>query len=231
MSDTINVQLNSHIHEQGDKLHELMEGSGATDFLLIFNKASGAYMGRAVGNVGSTAHDSTHYKFKRLKFDPTIHEWRGDFDNGALVEVINAPVRISEEEIDTQTGYSIRDVHDWHNQVNVLFDVVEKLIEKNNLSGEEVDDFKSILDYVKGRRGSGENFKEAYKDNPSFEYESKEEMVARLGRELDGGLHEELGPKSQQMPHHDIAEAPDVSTSNVWLVNKGLGGPNKGNTQ
>ena len=72
MSDTINVQLNSHIHEQGDKLHELMEGSGATDFLLIFNKASGAYMGRAVGNVGSTAHDSTHYKFKRLKFDPTI---------------------------------------------------------------------------------------------------------------------------------------------------------------
>lgn len=231
MSDTINVQLNTHIHDQVSKLHEKMEGPGATSFLLVFNKASGAYVGRAAGNVNSTQQDSTHYKFKKLKFDPTTHEWRGDFDNGGLVEIINAPVRISEEEIDSQTGYSIRDVHDWHNQVNALFDVVEKLIEKNNLSGEEVDDFKSILDYIRGRRDSGKNFKEAYQANPSFEYESKEETVARLGRELDGGLHEELGPKSQQMPHHDIAEAPDVSNSNVWLLNKGIGGPNKGNVK
>ena len=99
--------------------------------------------------------------------------------------------------------------------------VVEKLIEKAGLEGEEVDDFNEIYDYIKARRESAQKFKEAYQNSPDFKYESKKEYIERIGKELDGGLHEELGPKSQQMPHHDIAEAPDVRDDTIWMPNRG----------
>ena len=229
MSLNLYTQINEGVHKVANQLDDEMTGSGESEFLLIFNKTSGAYIGHVVGHVNETKSDSTHYKFKKVKFDPTVYEWRGDFDTGELKRVIDAPVMISEEFVDNQTNYSIRDVYDWYHQMNVMMDVMGKVIEKNDMDGDEVEDFKQVHDYIKGRREAGTKFKEAYKGSPDFQFETKQQMVDRVGRELDGGLHEALGPKSEQMPHHDIAEGPDVKSDNLWMVNQGVGGVNKGN--
>ena len=213
-------EYNKSQHDVVNSLNKEMHGEGETEFLLIFNKTSGAYIGRTCGHVNETKSDSTHYKFKKVSFDPTVFEWRGDYDDGELFRLVDAPVQISEEYVDSQVNYSIRDVYDWYHQTNALMAVVEKLVEKVGLEGEEVDDLHEIIDYIKARRESGDKFKQAYEESPDFEFETKKQAIERMSKELDGGLHEELGPKSQQMPHHDIAEAPDVKDDNVWWPNK-----------
>mgnify|MGYP003121830737 CR=1 FL=1 len=214
-------EYNKSQYDAANGLEKEMHGEGESEFLLVFNKASGAYIGRTCGHVSETKSDSKHYKYKKISFDPTVFDWRGDYDDGELVRIVDAPVEISEQYVDNQVNYTIREVYDWYHQNNAIMGVVEKLIEKAGLEGEEVDDFNEIYDYIKARRESAQKFKEAYQNSPDFKFESKKEYIERISKELDGGLHEELGPKSQQMPHHDIAEAPDVKDDTIWMPNRG----------
>ena len=98
--------------------------------------------------------------------------------------------------------------------------VLEKLIKANDLKGEEVESFKEILEYISARRESAQKFKDAYKENPDFQYESKKEIIEQMSAQLDGGLHELLGTKPNQLPHDSMAAVPDVKEDNIWMINK-----------
>ena len=61
-------EYNKSQHDVVNSLNKEMHGEGETEFLLIFNKTSGAYIGRTCGHVNETKSDSTHYKFKKVSF-------------------------------------------------------------------------------------------------------------------------------------------------------------------
>ena len=73
-------EYNKSQHDAVNGLHQEMHGEGESEFLLIFNKTSGAYIGRTCGHVNETKGDSQHYApelfvFAQLSFEknPATH--------------------------------------------------------------------------------------------------------------------------------------------------------------
>ena len=50
--------------------------------------------------------------------------------------------------------------------------------------------------FIEDKRELNERYKKAYQEGPDWKYVSKDEQRAILSRQLEGGIHEILGPKS-----------------------------------
>ena len=171
--------------------------------IALFNKVSGAFV-MMVGANSEESLDPTYFKWKKIDhFDQTIHVWEGDYDNGQLVEQGDQPSMVMEDSVDSQAGFVIRDVYQWYHQTNALIAVVKALIEKNELSGPEVDAFTDMADYIEERRDANERYKKAYSDGSDWKLVTKEESWALQNKQLEGGLHEKIGPKSTVEPHQN----------------------------
>jgi hypothetical protein len=168
--------------------------------IAVFNKVSGELAGMHLPN-SEASLNSEFYKWKLIEIDEKTQKWVGDYDNGKVVDVNSQPIDVSETAIDHQAEYTIRDIYDYHHQINNLVGVVRVMIEKNNLKGEEVNAFLTMADYIQERRDANERYKKAYQDGPDFEYVSKEDERRRVARLMEGGVHEAVGPASESMPH------------------------------
>jgi hypothetical protein len=147
--------------------------------ILMFNKISGAYVGFVITDTVSTL-DKTKFKWKIKSFDDTAQEWVGDYDTGSLVAIDDVARTVRESDIDLHAGSTITQSYPWHSQTNYIIEVVKKLIEANNLTGDEVDAFNHMSSFIEGRRDANRAWKQAYKDDGGFEYISHTDQEKNL---------------------------------------------------
>jgi len=166
--------------------------------IILFNKQSGAFVGMLLPS--AEKHINTKfYKFKKAAhFDESTQIWQGDYDTGKIVNVDDVPTTVTETEIDSQCAYVIGSTYSWHHQINALIGCMKLLIDKNGLSGPEVDLFTEMADYIQERRDANERFKQAYKNSDDWNFMTKQDERKEMYDQLDGGLHEELGPQACQ---------------------------------
>ena len=74
--------------------------------------------------------------------------------------------------------------------------VMKSLIAKHALEGEEVEAFNKMHDFIAGRRNLNEKFKKAYENGPDWNYISTEDEAVNFGKVVEGGIHEEIGPRA-----------------------------------
>lgn len=163
--------------------------------LAIFNKSSGVIIGMVNSDCKDQINEK-YFKCREIEIDDVKQKFIGDFDTGEVVDIDSAPVQINESELNGVCGVAIRNVMPAHKQLNAIAGVMRALINKYDLQSEEVDAFNEVFDFIDGRRKLNEKFKNAYKNGPDWNYTSVEEEMDLAGKQFEGGIHEELGPRS-----------------------------------
>ena len=193
-----------------DKLAEILDNS--QDKILLFNKVSGAYISMLV-TTDTSGLDSTYYKWKVMKFNATTHEWYGDYDTGELMAKSDLPTFIDEEAVDDQAGAVIKESYPWFSQLNILTNLLKKVVADNNVSGEEVEKFNQMVSFIEARRDTNRRYKDAYIADDSFVFKTRRDLWNEQAKRLDGGIHELIGPEdkfsalSYQDPSNDVDQA------------------------
>jgi hypothetical protein len=167
--------------------------------LAIFNKITGEFT--SITSANSEEYlNSKFWKWRKITINEATQKFVGDYDTGKVVDMTDAPVEVLETQLDEAAGTAIGNEYSWYHQVNVLNAVVKVLIEKNAITGPEVDDFLNVLGYIEDKRESNERYKKAYSEGPDWNYISKKEEAASFKRQLEGGVHEFLGPRNTVVP-------------------------------
>ena len=168
-SQDVNVP---YMEEQAINLVELSKSDKKIAF---FNKASGAF----IGFVSLNAKDTLNKEYvvgKEVEVNEDTQMWVGDYETGKIVDKEHMPQEVTESALDKQTQYTIRDVYDYYHQINVLMGAVRTLIDENNLSGDSVDKFKTVADFIDERKAANAAYKKAYAESPDYDLISKTEQ-------------------------------------------------------
>jgi hypothetical protein len=188
-------------YQEGGNPLEKIENieSGEQTYTLVFNKISGAYYATvATDSAGDL--NGVNFKFKTVTYDKNTHEWIGDYDTGSLVPIDDVPTVVFEEDIDRQAGQVIGQSYPWFSQINIIIDVVNKLVEESGITGDEVDTFTDMVTFLEARRDANRKYKEAYKADNSFGYKTRRDVWNENAKQLEGGLHEQM-PGGATLPH------------------------------
>ena len=187
----------------GNKLKEVL-ASNNHEKILVFNKASGAFISEMVCDSINKPGDSTHYKYRVVNFNSDTHTWDGgDYDTGNIIPKNDIPTPILEEDVDTQVGMVITQSYPYFSQLNIIAAVVQKLAEAHGLECEEVEELNNMLTFIEARKEANTKFKAAYKEDGSFEFITRRDQWTQMAKQLDGGLHEKYGPAGTVLPHED----------------------------
>lgn len=191
--------------------------------ILMFNKISGAYAGCVVTDTVATL-DKNKFKWKIKSFDDTAYRWVGDYSTGELVAIADVQRPITESGIDLHAGSTIEQSYPWHSQTNYIINVVQKLIEANNLTGDEVDAFNNMASFIEGRRDANRAWKQAYKDDNGFEFttyaEEEQKQVDLFAgleeiREASATPDDAVGwtGNDETVKHTDVSDDVDADTA------------------
>lgn len=161
----------------------------------IFNKISGILVGMVNMECKDQINDK-YFKFKEIEIDETTQKFVGDYDTGEVVNIDDAPVEVTESQLNHACATAIENVFPLYKQLNALTGVMKTIISKHNLQGEEVDEFNKVVNFITGRRNLNKKFKNAYKEGPDWNYISTEDEAENFNKVVEGGIHEEIGPRS-----------------------------------
>ena len=137
-----------------------------------------------------------YFKFREIEIDETKQKFVGDYDTGQVVDIDSAPVDVTESQLNGACGAAIENVYPAHKQLNAIAGVIKLLITEHKLQGDEVDQFNKVFDFIAGRRTMNEKFKNAYMNGPDWNYISTEQEMENFNKVVEGGIHEEIGPRS-----------------------------------
>ena len=174
-----------------------IEGDFSLDIkrVAIFNKISGALVGMVNVECKDQINDK-YFKFKEIEIDETTQRFVGDYDSGEVVSIDDAPVVVTESQLNHACATAIENVFPLYKQLNALTGVMKSIISKHDLQGEEVNEFNKVVNFISGRRNLNKKFKTAYKEGPDWEYISTEDEGENFNKVVEGGIHEDIGPRS-----------------------------------
>lgn len=160
----------------------------------IFNKHSGQFICFAsiesVNNI-----DTDNFKYRIVDFDDDVERFTGTYETGSVKNLDDLPVVVSEEAIDTACSRAIDTVYPVYTQLNILTDIVTHLVKSSDVPEELLKPFEQMKQFIQSRRDLNKNYKAAYEQGDDWEYLSKEQGVKNLNAALEGGIHEEIGPR------------------------------------
>lgn len=160
--------------------------------ILIFNKISGEFFAKASENAKDSI-STDFFKIKELEFDDDIYKWDdGTFSNGKLVLIKDEPTKVYESELDKLCKDSIEREVKLHHQLNIISNLLNQIVEEIGISGENVDKFKEIHDFIEKRRLMNNRYKKAYYNNKEWNYISKKDVELKEKNRMNGGISEYL---------------------------------------
>ena len=160
---------------------------------IAFNKLSKAYCGMLDADDNDTLPVSDYYLYREAEVgDNDI--WHGNYDMGKVVPADSVPFVVLEESLDQQAMDKIRNSFDYYAQINALIAVLDGLI-YGDISEQALADYEQIKAVIKETRVINKRRKQSYKDSDNHEFVSKAQQDAILADQLEGGLHEIIGPR------------------------------------
>ncbi|QBJ02715.1 hypothetical protein MZD04_gp189 [Pseudomonas phage Psa21] len=161
--------------------------------VLAFNRVSGEFV-FALANVKmADLSGADLMTYVETEFDSNTQTVVGTYPDYEIKLLSEMPEVIYEFTVDRAMATKITKVYPIAEQVNILGRAIKMLAEK---AGIEIDELEEMLDYINTAREANREHKEAYKNDPAYEYISNDEIAAADERRYAGGLHEELGPRA-----------------------------------
>tara|TARA_R110000772_G_scaffold132933_1_gene241374 strand:+ start:440 stop:991 length:552 start_codon:yes stop_codon:yes gene_type:complete len=167
--------------------------------IAVFNRVSGVFVA-FTDNDNKEHMDDTYYKFKVIDIDEDKEVWSGDFETGSVESIDDIPVEVTEESLNLAASSVILDTYPLGKQLNIVQSLLTTIIEANpEIVGESVDEFKSMVNFISGRRKLNKKFKNVYSEGDDWTYTSSEEAASKMSQQMAGGLHELGGPQGHQL--------------------------------
>ena len=163
------------------------------DVHLAFNKISGAFLGVIIG---AAELDETYLKYRKVRMNPAMETWQGDYDTGKIVSKEAQPAQISEFVMDATCNSKIGRKYQPHHQLNIMGDLLDAVVSQSGLLPEDhpaLVAFHEMRKYIAAVRANNKRLKEAYLEGEHYNYRSKEDMIAVQDAELEGGLAHVVG--------------------------------------
>lgn len=120
--------------------------------------------------------------------------WSGDYSKGSVMSADSVPFVVFEESLNQQAMNKIRNSFDYYAQINALIAVLDGLID-GDISNEALVNYEKIKTLIAETQQINKRYKDAYQDSQHHEFVSKEQQDKILADQLEGGLHEIIGPR------------------------------------
>lgn len=161
--------------------------------VLAFNRTNGEFVFALTNVEPEELSGQEHMVYVSAVFDPTTQVVQGTLADYKIVDKASLPQPIYEFQIDQMMATKITKIYPIAEQVNVLGRALQTLAKEHNIVLEELEE---MLDYISLARDTNREQKEAYRNDPAYEFISNADIEARNEKLYEGGLHEALGPRT-----------------------------------
>lgn len=186
MSDTNPIQSVADLMQQIDSVIP----TGTQAMLAKFNAYSGAFI-TCQGIVPLEFLNTTNFTFIEIQIDPTTQKVVGTKDSFEIVDIATSKTKIYETQVNTLCREKIYKRFQLEVQLDIIRQAVAQLCEKAGIVDEALFDMNDYIDQVKR---ANKILKQSYIGNEDFEFVTIEMEQAEQDAQLDGGLHELMGP-------------------------------------
>lgn len=166
--------------------------TGEQQMLAQFNAASGTFI-TCMSVIDLSYLNTENFKYVEITIDITKQRVDGEYDNFKIVNIADEPTVIYESMVNELCKQKIFKRFAVEVQLDILRNTLATLCEKVGVEDEALLDMN---DYIDGVKRANKVLKEAYKNNPDFQFISIQEQAEIEASKLDGGLHEIMGPKN-----------------------------------
>ncbi len=164
--------------------------TGTQKMLAKFNAYSGAFM-TVMGLIDLTYLNHDNFVYIEVEIDPTTQMVVGTKDSFQIVDRATAKTKIYETQVNNLCKDKIYKRFQLEVQLDIIRQAVAALCEKAGIEDEALLDMNDYIDDVKR---ANKVLKQSYNDNSDFEFITIAMEQAEQEAQLDGGLHELMGP-------------------------------------
>lgn len=136
--------------------------------------------------------NTTNYLYTPIEIDMGIQEIVGNYDNFQIVNIADQPQVIHEAALDGQMRSKIEEEYSNNDRLEILERAVLSIGEKLGVDLPELADVVSLIEEIKR---TNELRKQSLAKDPEYRYVSVAEAAQTEMDQLEGGLHEVIGPR------------------------------------
>lgn len=165
--------------------------AGQRRMLAQFNAITGAFIAlHELANESVLNKD--YFTYLEVTIDPNQEVVIGTYPDVQVVNKTDTQVVFYESAMNNAAKSKIFKEYDLIDQLNVMNLCIQQLLEK---AGITVPEFTEMNSYIQEVIRTNNLRKETVAADPNFTYISKEQEYEQYNLRLEGGLHEELGPR------------------------------------
>lgn len=165
---------------------------------IVFNKISKVFCGMLDAYEHDVLPTSNYYLYKEAYLGEN-DIWDGNYDSGKVVSADSVPFVMLEQSLDQQAQDKIRNTLDYYHQINIIVSVLDGII-CGDMDKDALAKYEQFKAFVAETRAINDRYKQAYKDSANHHYISKQEQDEITAKQMEGGVHEIIGPREVKAP-------------------------------
>lgn len=186
------------------KLYTGIIPEGTTKMLAQFNKISGEFVALLQPEEDMSILNHDFFNYTEVELDLATQLLKGKYDNFEIVNIQDQPVTMYESALDNAAQFKIDKSYGVYKRMEIQEKLLEKIAAALDVEHEE---FLEMRDYIAEVRNNNNLYKESLKADPAYNFVSLEEATIAYENQLEGGIHELIGPR-ELAP--DVLSKPEV---------------------
>jgi len=185
------------------QLFEAIPSDQSVEAWAVFNKITGEYIA-IVQKVDLETLNHDFYNYAPININLNTQVVKGAYDNFEIADIQNESLKFYERALDNAAQFKI----DKSYGVYKRLEIQELLLEKISAALEiEDESFLEMRDYIAEVRLNNKLYKESLMNDPAYEFVSLQDEALINENQLEGGIHELIGPR-ELAP--DVLAKPEV---------------------
>lgn len=174
----------------------------------LFNRLNGELVSVSSSPLGESQHNEEYYIAREVMYDFGANgdKIEGNIlispngvitDNFKVLAADEQTPTVHEAQLNAMAAQKITKKYPLTKQLNLLVACVNRLGEEHGLlETEEFDTLNEMVEYINYCVQVNQTKKEHYANDPTVKYISDEAAAEAVSRSMEGGIHEEIGPRT-----------------------------------
>lgn len=186
------------------KLYTGLIPKGKAKMLAQFNKITGEWIALIQPEEDVSVLEHNFFNYVEVEIDIEKQTLVGKYDDFQIVNIQDQPLTMYETALNNAAQFKIDKSYGVYKRMEVQEKLLEKIAAALDVEHEE---FLEMRDYIAEVRANNKLYKEALINDPAYKFISLEEERTTYENQLEGGLHELIGPRELSP---DVLSKPEV---------------------
>lgn len=178
---------------------------GRVPTTLLFNKQNGVFFTFVCLPIATSQYNTTLYEGREELFDHAKDVVEGQLIKNAdgtftdaykVIPASEQKEKVYERFLNLQAEQKITKAYPLVDQINLLVNAIQRLAKEHEFT--DLPEFQALSEmtsYIDQCIATNQAKKEFYSGNPDVDYYTDERVAAEESAKMEGGIHEELGPR------------------------------------